>query len=413
MALKYSLAQSYDGNGVRVKKVENGATTLYLRSSVLGGQVVTEMNGAGSWTRRYVYLGSQLLAVQNAGVYWMHEDPVTKSKRVTNSAGAVVSTIETDPWGADTARSSNAPFQPRKFTSYDRDQNGTDEAMFRRYNRWQSRFDQPDPYDGSYNFTNPQSFNRYAYVQNDPVNFVDPSGLNLEEPDHRWSATDGINPMGFMGPGIHLETNSEGDIIQRWIVFGPFGPQDSLTALSRNEVSSLVGDIRKLFKDNPGCEEWTNKLLSEMKASTGFDAGTIGQILENFAQTGTIYSNGRVNGTGSGSAGTGIGGRSAVSLTYGTTTAHTATTLMHEIIHWAGMPAQWVSYGNYYTDASMEAAWNKLGVTMSVADYRSTYPDVVGADTKRDGYDYAESRLAGAANRITCLGERNGVRKLP
>ncbi|HUS11144.1 MAG TPA: hypothetical protein VMZ30_11825, partial [Pyrinomonadaceae bacterium] len=26
---------------------------------------------------------------------------------------------------------------------------------------------------------NPQSFNRYAYVQNDPVNFVDPSGLKF------------------------------------------------------------------------------------------------------------------------------------------------------------------------------------------------------------------------------------------
>jgi hypothetical protein len=39
-------------------------------------------------------------------------------------------------------------------------------------------FDQPDPYDGSYNLTDPQSFNRYAYVQNDPVNFVDPSGLD-------------------------------------------------------------------------------------------------------------------------------------------------------------------------------------------------------------------------------------------
>jgi hypothetical protein len=26
---------------------------------------------------------------------------------------------------------------------------------------------------------NPQSLNRYAYVQNDPVNFVDPLGLNL------------------------------------------------------------------------------------------------------------------------------------------------------------------------------------------------------------------------------------------
>jgi RHS repeat-associated protein len=173
----YSMQQVYDGDGLRLKKVENGTTTLYLRSSVLGGQVVAEMNGSGGWTRGFVYLGSQLLAVQQAGVSWMHEDPITKSKRVTNSAGTVVSAIETDPWGADTNRSSNVAFQPRKFTSYDRDQNGTDEAMFRRYNRWQSRFDQPDPYDGSYSLTDPQSFNRYAYVQNDPVNFVDPTGL--------------------------------------------------------------------------------------------------------------------------------------------------------------------------------------------------------------------------------------------
>jgi hypothetical protein len=52
--------------------------------------------------------------------------------------------------------------------------------MFRRYNRWHSRFDQPDPYDGSYSLMDPQSFNRYAYTQNDPVNLVDPSGLDGE-----------------------------------------------------------------------------------------------------------------------------------------------------------------------------------------------------------------------------------------
>jgi hypothetical protein len=59
--------------------------------------------------------------------------------------------------------------------------------MFRRSNRWHSRFDQPDPYDGSYDSTDPQSFNRYAYVQNDPVNFVDPTGLDddfLNDEDH-------------------------------------------------------------------------------------------------------------------------------------------------------------------------------------------------------------------------------------
>jgi RHS repeat-associated protein len=117
------------------------------------------------------------LAVQQGGVYWMHEDPVTKSKRVTNSAGAIVSTIELDPWGADTPRSNNAAFQPRKFTSYERDGNGSDEAMFRRSNRWHSSFDQPDPSDGSYDAIDPQSFNRYAYVQGDPVNFVDPQAI--------------------------------------------------------------------------------------------------------------------------------------------------------------------------------------------------------------------------------------------
>jgi hypothetical protein len=37
--------------------------------------------------------------------------------------------------------------------------------------RWTS----PDQLEGK--IGNPQSFNRYSYVQNDPVNFVDPSGL--------------------------------------------------------------------------------------------------------------------------------------------------------------------------------------------------------------------------------------------
>ncbi len=168
----------YDGDRLRGKKKENGVVTnYYLRSSVLGGQVVAELNSAGAWTRGYVYLGGEVLAVQEGGVYWMHQDPVAKSKRVTNASGTVVSTIELDPWGGETNRSSSEAFQPRKFTTYERDSIGSDEAMHRRYNRWWARFEQPDPYEGSYNLTDPQSFNRYAYVRNDPVNFVDPTGL--------------------------------------------------------------------------------------------------------------------------------------------------------------------------------------------------------------------------------------------
>ena len=137
-----SLTQSYDGDGLRVKKTESGATKYYLRSTVLGGQVIAEIDGSGAWTRGYVYLGGQLVAVQAGGVSWVHQDPVTKSQRVTDNLGNVISTVDLDPWGGETWRSSNAAFQPHRYTSYERDANGGDEAMMRYQSYW-NRFSQP------------------------------------------------------------------------------------------------------------------------------------------------------------------------------------------------------------------------------------------------------------------------------
>jgi RHS repeat-associated protein len=181
-----NLSQIYDGDGMRAKKTENGDNIYYLRSSVLGGQVIAEIYGGGVsyagsgwWLRGYVYLGSQMIATQAGGVNWVHQDPVTKSQRITDSAGNITYTIDLDPWGSETGRTSgNAAFQPHRFTSYERDANAGDDAMFRRYQSAWTRFSQPDPYEGSYDLTDPQSFNRYAYVQDDPVNLVDPTGLD-------------------------------------------------------------------------------------------------------------------------------------------------------------------------------------------------------------------------------------------
>jgi hypothetical protein len=72
----YLIQQGYDGDGLRGQKIENGVTTWYVRSSVLGGQVVAEMDGAGNWSRGYVYAGGTLLAVQQSNsVNWVHETP--------------------------------------------------------------------------------------------------------------------------------------------------------------------------------------------------------------------------------------------------------------------------------------------------------------------------------------------------
>jgi RHS repeat-associated protein len=172
----YSLFQVYDGESLRISKVENGVTTYYLRSSVLGGAAVAEIDASGNWSRGYVYAGGDVIAIQQGGVYWSHEDAVTKSKRITDANGNPVSTVELDPWGADTNRSTNSAFLPPNFTSYIRDANGGQDAMSRRYSVG-GRFAQPDPYGGSYDFSDPQSLNRYAYTKNDPVNFKDPSGM--------------------------------------------------------------------------------------------------------------------------------------------------------------------------------------------------------------------------------------------
>jgi RHS repeat-associated protein len=54
---------------------------------------------------------------------------------------------------------------------------GGHDAWYRNYSAEQSRWLTPDPYNGSYDLMNPQSFNRYMYVNGNPLGFEDPSGL--------------------------------------------------------------------------------------------------------------------------------------------------------------------------------------------------------------------------------------------
>jgi len=283
-----NLSQGYDGDGLRVKKTEGGVTTFYLRSSVLGGRVVAEIGGSdgpysGKLTRGYVYLGGQLLAVQEGRedsakpdrVLWVHQDPVTKSQRLTDKTGAVVSTIDLDPWGGETGRSEFQSSQPRRYTTYERDANGGDEAMFRRYeSRW-SRFSQPDPYDGSYDLTDPQSLNRYSYTQNDPVNFTDPSGLQPCIPGN-YSAECGMSGFGGWGGGYSGGNGWESDPrpglrIIRWresyvdIMMSEFGLGGAGEIGIPQNTAPNVDDLRNRvtnMANNPDCAKFITALLN-------------------------------------------------------------------------------------------------------------------------------------------------------
>lgn len=64
----------------------------------------------------------------------------------------------------------------QKYGMVERDQaTGLDHSTWRAYESTSGRWTSPDPLRGK--VENPQSFNSYAYVLNDPVNFIDPNGL--------------------------------------------------------------------------------------------------------------------------------------------------------------------------------------------------------------------------------------------
>ena len=70
----------------------------------------------------------------------------------------------------------------QQFTSYERDsETGLDYAHARYYNSIEGRFATVDPLIASALSTAPQTWNRYSYGLNNPLRYIDPSGLTVED----------------------------------------------------------------------------------------------------------------------------------------------------------------------------------------------------------------------------------------
>jgi YD repeat-containing protein len=124
------VAQTYDGTGAPAKRVqisrqpnsfdseaaptEDTQTTYYLRSTVLGGAAVVELNGSGPFDTVNIYAGGQRIAREmwdNIG--FEHMNPVTGT-RVTStgySGSRATSRQERDSFGAEIPYSNPYPSQ--------------------------------------------------------------------------------------------------------------------------------------------------------------------------------------------------------------------------------------------------------------------------------------------------------------
>lgn len=96
------ITQSYDGDGRRVKRVQQPNLSYEVRSSVLGGRVVTELNAQGGKAVTSIYANGGVLAKQhqNGQVTWVHEAPDGSGEWGTSSSGTGRA-VELDPLGDD------------------------------------------------------------------------------------------------------------------------------------------------------------------------------------------------------------------------------------------------------------------------------------------------------------------------
>ena len=186
----------YDGDGGRVERTFEDRTTIYIGSSY----EITIDNTTGDVlkSKKNVFMGSSRVCEveQNFGIdeihaYFVHADHIGSSNILTDESGSRVSLFEYKPFGSVAyAAEDNSYDTDKRFTgkTYD-DSSGLHYYGARYYDSELGRFITADtvvPY-----VFDPQSFNRYSYVRNNPLVFTDPSGNKFQ-----W-----WNPFSWFGGG--------------------------------------------------------------------------------------------------------------------------------------------------------------------------------------------------------------------
>ena len=233
---------SYDANG-RMFKTSNIDNTNQASSvyDALGNRVATKVSeiwtfliydGFGKMVAEYGGLQSS----DEGGVKYILQDWQGSSRALLSNSGYVQARMDYQAFGEEinsgvglrtTAQGFGADNNlSQKYALTERDKaTGLDHTWFRKHENKAGRWTSPDPYNGSMSISNPQSFNRYSYVENQPTNFVDPSGLLMAIPykntfyveiriswfDEMWENTWGANNGGDFGWLIDPPTGGEFD----------------------------------------------------------------------------------------------------------------------------------------------------------------------------------------------------------
>ena len=187
----------YDALGRMVEQQSGSATTEILYSPA--GKTAL-MNGQ-TLTKAFLPLPGGATAIYNSTglAYYRHSDWIGSSRLTSTQARGLYSSSAYAPFGEQYAVSGASD---PSFTGQNSDTASTlYDFTFREHSPSQGRWISPDPAGvAAVDPTNPQTWNRYAYVGNNPVALIDPLGLDDCACDWWWDG--GGDGGGGDGSGV-------------------------------------------------------------------------------------------------------------------------------------------------------------------------------------------------------------------
>jgi RHS repeat-associated protein len=174
-----------------------------------------------------------------ADVRWIVADHLGTPRMIFDQSGSIANVSLHDylPFGEElagqvggrTAQQGYAGDNTRqKFTQKERDsETGLDYFGARHYGSLLGRFTSVDPLTGSALIARPQTWNRYAYVLNNPLRLVDPLGLSALDPEDQQPKSKPARKDGddFSGPSCPGICPNPAAIAVVRVPFGPAAPQ--------------------------------------------------------------------------------------------------------------------------------------------------------------------------------------------
>jgi len=134
---------------------------------------------------------------QTQTLTYYHTDAIGSIRATSDAGGAVIARHDYSPFGEDTAPLAG---DPKRFAGKDLDvETALQNFEARMYRNVWGRFVSIDPVGGT--LTNPQGWNGYAYALNNPLKFVDPSGM---EACVTWTGINGPEQDCRPDPGAGL-----------------------------------------------------------------------------------------------------------------------------------------------------------------------------------------------------------------